>query len=156
MKVFFTFFLVVFNFFITNTNTCEDVPKVRAIFQSDVNEKELDEMILICEASSCNETIPYHAAALMKKAEFVWSPLKKLSNFKKGKNKLENFILENPKNIEARYIRWLTQKMAPSFLGYTENLSEDYEFIQQNLKNSDINDNYKKVILQHIKKIKNE
>ncbi|GGF67318.1 hypothetical protein [Wenyingzhuangia marina] len=137
-------------------NNCEQLKTVRAFFQEGVNEEQLEEMILICEKSNCDDVIPYHAAATMKKAEFVWSPMQKLANFKKGKKMLESFIKEHPDNIEARYIRWLTQKKAPSFLGYHDNIKEDDEFIKKNIAKSNINQDYQKVMLKHIKKVKNE
>lgn len=139
-----------------HSQKCKDLDTIRAIFQKGVNEQELERMIEICERSSCRQIIPYYAASLMKKAEFVWSPFEKLSTFKKGKKKLEEFIAKNPKNIEAKYIRWLTQKMAPKFLGYRDRLEEDYQYIQKNIHQSNINPSYQKVMLNHIKKIQDE
>ena len=137
-------------------NNCEHLVQVRNIFQAGMNKKQLEKMILICEKATCPKIIPYHAAAIMKKADFVWSVFKKLSNFKKGKKMLEDFIKKNPEDVEARYIRWLTQKMVPKFLGYNNNIKEDYLFIQDNIVNSNIDKDYQKVIFNHIKKIKNE
>ncbi|ANW96426.1 hypothetical protein AXE80_09105 [Wenyingzhuangia fucanilytica] len=138
------------------SNNCEQLQKVRTFFQDGVDKEQLEEMIVICEKSNCSDVIPYHAAAIMKKAEFVWSPMQKLSNFKKGKKMLENFITKHPNHVEARYIRWLTQNKAPKFLGYYNNLDEDDLFIQKNLAKSNINTDYQNIMLKHIKKIKNE
>ncbi|MDO6737168.1 hypothetical protein [Wenyingzhuangia sp. 2_MG-2023] len=137
-------------------SNCDSLNKIRNIFQAGVNEKELTEMIAICKQSDCEEVIPYLAAATMKKAEFAWSPFDKLANFNRGKKMLENFIKKNPKNIEAKYIRWLTQKMAPRFLGYHNNLEQDELFILKNINKSDIDSSYQKIMLAHLKKIKNE
>ncbi|MGY6650207.1 hypothetical protein [Wenyingzhuangia sp. IMCC45574] len=137
-------------------NECDSLRKVRNIFQAGVNAKQLEEMILICKASKCDKITPYLAAATMKKAEFVWSPFDKLKYFKKGKNLLEGYIKEHPTSVEAKYIRWLTQTMAPKFLGYRANLKQDYTFIQQHITQSDIDKQYQNIILLHIKKIKNE
>lgn len=138
-------------------NNCDSLEKVRNMFQSGVeNKEELNIMIDFCKKSNCEKTIPYYAAATMRKAEFVWSPLDKLANFNKGKKMLESFIAKNPENIEAKYIRWLTQKMAPRFLGYHQNIENDYRFIQKNITKSDIEKSYQKVILHHIQKLKNE
>lgn len=138
-------------------NTCDQLEKIRSIFQKGVNETELEEMIKICESDAkCRSIIPYWAAATMKKAEFVWSPFNKLKYFNKGKKMLENFIKKYPKHIEAKYIRWLTQKMAPKFLGYRNNLEEDYQFIQKNIATSGVDKHYQTVILKHIKELKNE
>lgn len=151
-----TLFIFLFFSLQVVANNCNDLSKIRDYFQSDINETSLDKMILVCKQSSCNDAIPYLAVATMKKAEYAWSPLTKLSYFKKGKKMLEEFIKINPNHIEAKYVRWLTQKMAPSFLGYRENLKEDYLFIQQNITTSSIALKYQQTILKHLKKVNNE
>lgn len=150
-------FLILFLFTLTTySQSCKTLTKIRDIFQAGVNKEELNNMIELCKQTKCIEVKPYHAAATMKKAEFVWSPFEKLSNFKKGKKMLETFIIHHSENIEARYIRWLTQKMAPSFLNYNKNLEEDYNFIINKIHKSNIDFNYQKKILAHLKKVSNE
>lgn len=152
--------IVLIAFFFTLTmsaQNCEKLTEIRQIFQVGVhNQQQLEDMIAICKTSNCTKITPYHAAANMRKAEFVWSPFQKLSNFNKGKKMLETFISNNPKNIEARYIRWLTQKMAPKFLGYHNNIDKDYTYIVTNISKSDIDKSYQKIMLAHLQKIKNE
>ena len=143
-------------FFNAANKNCDVLFKVRNIFQAGVNEKELDNMLAICNKAACVKITPYHAAATMKKAEFAWSPIKKISYFNTGKRMLDDFINQYPHNIEARYVRWLTQKMAPSFLGYNKNLEDDYNYIINNIERSDIDIDYKKTILEHIKKVAHE
>ncbi|MDO3695592.1 hypothetical protein QVZ41_12145 [Wenyingzhuangia sp. chi5] len=156
MKTLFIALLISINSYHPNDN-CDHLNEIRDIFQAGVNNKEeLAEMIAICKKYDCDKITPYYAAATMRKAEFVWSPLEKLSNFNKGKKMLESFIKEHPNNIEAKYIRWLTQKMAPKFLGYHENIKEDYDYIQKNITKSDLDKEYQKVILNHIQKMKHE
>lgn len=138
-------------------NECDQLEKVRALFKKGVNEVELGEMIQLCESNAtCNLIIPYWAAATMKKAEFAWSPLNKLKYFNKGKKMLEDFIKKNPTNIEAKYIRWLTQKMAPAFLSYNKNLADDYQYIQKNIAKSAVDKEYQTFILKHIQELQNE
>jgi len=150
MKLIFTAFFI----FLTLQPPCNELHKLRKLFQAEVNEKQLLNMITICEKSTCEKTTPYHAAAIMQRAEFEWSPIKKIKSFTMGKSMLENFILKSPQNIEARYIRWLTQKMAPSFLNYNQNLAEDYDYILLNIKKRGIDIEYQKTILAHLKTIK--
>lgn len=137
-------------------NNCESLSKIRGIFQAGVNEEQLEAMILICKASNCDNVTPYLAAATMKKAEFAWSPFNKLKYFNTGKKMLENFIKDHPQNIEAKYIRWLTQKMAPKFLNYRDHLEQDYQYIKNNIAKSNLPTDYRNVILAHIKKVNNE
>lgn len=135
---------------------CEELKIVRGYFLKEVNKKQLLQMIKICEQSDCKLTIPYHAAATMKRAEFEWSPIRKLKSFRMGKEMLDSFINKYPENIEARYIRWLTQKKAPSFLNYTKNLEEDYNYILKHIEESSVDNDYKETILQNLKKLKDE
>lgn len=151
-----TFFLAIL-FTINMHNDCKDLNTIRNLFEANTQEeKELLSMIKICENSNCDKITPYYAIAIMKKAEHVWNPMKKMAHFKEGQKILEDFIKEHPKNIEARYVRWLTQKKAPKFLGYNSNLKEDLQLIKDNIAKSDIEKNYQKVMLRHIQKIKNE
>ncbi|MGY5351454.1 hypothetical protein ACXGQW_02625 [Wenyingzhuangia sp. IMCC45533] len=151
-----TLILTLLFFFNTAQPDCDNLSTIRNIFQAGVDEKQLNEMILLCQQSDCYKITPYHAAATMKKAEFGWSPLKKLTYFNTGKKMLDDFIKKYPNNIEARYIRWLTQKMAPGFLGYDGDIEEDYNYIMQNIHSNDMDEDYKKTILEHIKKVANE
>lgn len=152
-----TLFLALFLTFNINSNNCEDLTKIRNLFEQNIQkEKELLSMIEVCKNSACDDITPYYAVAIMKKAEHAWNPMKKMAYFKEGKNMLETFINEHPKNIEARYVRWLTQKKAPSVLGYNSNLKEDLQFVEKNISKSDIEKDYQKVMLHHIEKIKNE
>jgi len=150
-------FLLLFIFsLVGQAQNCKNLHEVRAIFLSKVNEQQLENMLTLCKQTNCKKTIPYYAAATMKKAEFVWSPISKFTNFNKGKKMLEQFILKNPYNIEARYIRWMTQKMAPSFLRYNKNITEDYLFILERISESTIEFTYQQTILSNIKKVNNE
>lgn len=150
------FFFIFFILINLQAQNCNDLTKVRALFKSEINEDKLESIISICVNSNCYKTTPYYAVATMQKAEFVWFPLHKFKYFNKGKEILENYIIQNPNNIEARYVRWLTQKKAPSILNYNKNIEEDYQYILTKIAKSDIELNYQFTILSHIKKINNE
>lgn len=139
-----------------NTNKCKDLPTIRNLFKNGIDENELAEINKIYENSDCEKITPYYAVATMKNAEFTWSPIKKMSYFKKGKEILETFITRSPKNLEARYLRWITQSKAPRFLGYYNELEIDYKFIQENINKSGIDKDYQKFMLNNIETIKNE
>ncbi|MEN8765674.1 MAG: hypothetical protein ABF281_07520 [Wenyingzhuangia sp.] len=136
---------------------CNDLKEIRSMFQQGVqNKRELNIMIDLCKVSNCKKTIPYFAAATMRKSEFSVSPIEKLKNFNKGKKILETYIAKCPNDIEAKYIRWLTQTKAPRFLRYNQNTREDYQFIIENIAKSNVEKNYQKVILDHLQNLENE
>ncbi len=80
----------------------------------------------------------YICAVEMKQAEYRFNPMSKLRIFKKTKNKLEELILKNPKNIDLRYVRLLLQEKTPELLGYKDNIQEDKLFLQKELSLNNI------------------
>ncbi|WP_245553874.1 hypothetical protein [Cytophaga aurantiaca] len=80
----------------------------------------------------------YIAVSHMIEAKYVYNPYTKLSYFNKGKVLLENSINIEPNNIELRYLRICVQTSAPSFLGYSNQITTDKTFILQ--KYSLVND----------------
>ena len=80
----------------------------------------------------------YICAVEMKQAEYRFNPMSKLRIFKKTKNKLEELILNNPKNIDLRYVRLLLQEKTPELLGYKNNIEEDKLFLQNELSLNNI------------------
>jgi len=80
----------------------------------------------------------YICAVEMKQAEYSFNPMSKLRIFKKTKNKLEELILNNPKNIDLRYVRLLLQEKTPELLGYKNNIEEDKLFLQNELSLNNI------------------
>lgn len=62
-------------------------------------------------------------------AKHSLNPLKKMSYFKGGKTNLENALKADPKNLEIRLMRLITQENAPKILNYHQNISEDRKFL---------------------------
>jgi hypothetical protein len=62
-------------------------------------------------------------------AKHVFNPFKKMSYFNEGKLNLENAVKSDPKNVEIRLMRLITQEKAPKFLGYSDNISADRNFL---------------------------
>lgn len=62
-------------------------------------------------------------------AKHVFNPFKKMSYFNEGKKTLERSVKSEPKNLEIRLMRLITQEKAPKFLGYSQNISEDKTFL---------------------------
>lgn len=80
----------------------------------------------------------YLGALLMKKADFLKSPAKKLDIFKEGHKLLESEIQKNPKNAEYRFFRLCIQEHAPKILNYNNNTEEDKAVIVASFKNLSI------------------
>ena len=80
-------------------------------------------------------------------AKHVFNPISKMSYFKKGKTELDKAIQLQPKNVEIRFYRLLSQTEMPKILGYYENIEEDKTFIKNNFQ--DWND---EVLKKEIKK----
>ena len=64
------------------------------------------------------------------------NPINKLSYFNKGKKMLDKAVLLDNKNLEIRFLRYISQKKIPKILGYNGNLKEDENFLKSNLHRS--------------------
>lgn len=118
-------------------------------------EESLNTFISEYESSGLTEVVPYMAAATMRKAEYCVWPGSKLGYFSNGKEELEAFISENPEDIEGRYVRALVQSQLPSFLGYSEDLVSDCEFVKAHLSQSGLSPDYQSRMLKEISSILN-
>ncbi|WP_299777243.1 hypothetical protein [uncultured Formosa sp.] len=134
---------------------CNKMPKVRSDFHAIITEDELVVFLEDVEKVDCDLKIPYMASAIMRQAEFTNWPFRKLNYFKEGKQVLEDYIAENPNDIEARYVRLLCQLNAPSFLHYDDK-DKDRAFINSNLKRSNLPEHFKKIMLFNIEKHTNK
>lgn len=97
----------------------------------------------------------YFAAMLFMKSKFVKFPLTKFSYFKKGKSKLDGIIMEFPANIELRYIRFMLQSEMPNFLGYNNNIEEDFKLIINGMLSSNNSNIFKVKMLNNMLLISN-
>lgn len=115
-----------------------DLDEVRTNYSIAVMNKEIcEKMITELEQSKENSAVnlAYLGGYQTAWANHVFNPISKLGTFKKGKKNIELAINKDPDNIEIRYIRLSVQKNAPSFLGYSDNLKEDRDFIIKNKSN---------------------
>lgn len=67
----------------------------------------------------------YYSTGLIVKAKHLINPLKKLSLFTKGKEKLDSLIILNPNLTELRILRFTLQNSIPAFLGYHDFIGSD-------------------------------
>jgi hypothetical protein len=146
--------LLALNFFLLTPSTtkCDEALElVRVKFHQKLNENDLNTFLLEIERNNCTNMEPYRASAIMQKAQFTFFPTEKLRYFLKGKRLLEDFIVENPNHLEARYVRIIVQRYTPSLLMYNDDIDTDRAFIKKNIVlEKSLSVEFKKTILHNI------
>lgn len=89
----------------------------------------------------------FYAMGNLLMAKHTSNPMKQFSYFRKGKFALDNAAKSDPKNVEIRFLRYVTQQQAPAFLGYNKNMKGDKELIMNEYKNLEDKD-----LIQRIKR----
>lgn len=79
----------------------------------------------------------YKAASEAMLAQVVWNPFVKLSQVFKFGDLMEMAVLEEPENIEIRFLRLAIEYNLPRFLGRSNHLQEDRDVIVGNIGNID-------------------
>lgn len=69
-------------------------------------------------------------------AKHAFNPLKKMSYFNEGKKLMEQSLKSDPKNLEIRLMRLITQENAPAILGYNQQIKDDRNFLAKEYKNT--------------------
>lgn len=90
----------------------------------------------------------YHGLVEAMMAEHVFNPMKKLSYFNNGKDRLENAIKKKNGSVELRYLRLGIQLNVPSLLGYSDSIENDKDYILTNIsaQKDDLGMLYSKII----------
>lgn len=113
-----------------------DMQKVRSLYErAPMDESACENLLNLLKEYDENDPLlhGYKGVATMIMAKHVFSPFKKLSRFKEGKNILEKAIEKDPANVELRFLRFTAQSQAPGFLGYKDHLEEDTSFLIKSL-----------------------
>lgn len=134
--------------------TCNDINQLRKDYNSINSEEKLEQFIKKYKSYSCDKSIPYLASATMMRAQYAFSPIRKLNYFNTGKAKLEEYIKDNPASIDARYVRIMIQGTIPAFLNYKSDLKNDIKFVKENIERSDLTNEIKNTILKNINNLK--
>lgn len=91
----------------------------------------------ICNEPSQSATmLAYQGSAKAMMAEVAVNPYSKYSLFKTGAEMIDRAASQEPKNAEIRYLRFLIQSKSPSFLGYNDEIEDDFNVITQTIANS--------------------
>jgi len=83
----------------------------------------------IKEQSAAPVLLGFKAISEMIQAKHAFSPISKVSHFKKGKRLLELAISKEPNNPELIFFRYTTQVNVPSMLNYSSNLKADRQLL---------------------------
>lgn len=134
---------------------CDTMFAIRTKYHEIHDKNKLEEFIEWVQDIDCEEVQPYLASAIMRKAEFCFWPNGKLKNFNTGKKMLENYISSHPHNLEARYLRIIVQSKVPSVLGYHQDIPSDLEFLQSHIYNSELPEDFQKLMMDNIHNILN-
>ncbi len=78
-------------------------------------------------------------------AKHSTNPITQYYYFSKGQKALEEAVRKDPKNLEIRFIRFMSQDQAPAVLGYRSNLAADRKFILSEMKRSSDADLIRKI-----------
>ena len=148
-------YILVLLFFVNLTNAQSDVKEVRKIFllssDSQLKCSQLNKMT----SEKVNESPIYHSYNIVSKiieSKYLINPLKKVKVFKENTKRLDSLLVIYPKILEIRFLRYSIQSNAPKILGYTNFVSEDYEFIMNNISYAD--EDLKKIIMSFMSKFK--
>ncbi|UII23377.1 hypothetical protein [Fulvivirga ligni] len=104
-----------------------------------LNSGSLDkvESVIASLKGSGAEIDAYKGTLLMKKADLVKGPAKKLDLFKEGHELLENAIAADSDNPEFRFLRLSIQEHAPKILNYNDEIEADKAVIVKSYSSLD-------------------
>ena len=135
---------------------CDDMASIRKEYHLLNSEEKVEKFIDRVRKQDCFAATPYLASAMMQRAEYRAWPTSKLSTFNEGKSLLETYIKNNPKDLEARYVRLLVQSEIPSILGYNSDMELDEKYIRENIEISGLPISYQQIILDNTNKVTND
>ena len=135
MKKIGLFLLIIF----TNVMFAQNLKDYRSLLQKGENSEVAAKALIEKSSTAFSETKqPIYAGFLAVgkffMAKHVFNPLKKMTYFNEGKNTMEAAIKSDPKNLEVRLMRLITQESVPKLLGYFQNIEEDRNFLTRDYK----------------------
>lgn len=116
------------------------------------NLDKIDSLLSAIQEITLKEKGAYEGALLMKKADLIKGPGKKLSVFKEGHELLERAINDDKTNAEYRFLRLIIQENAPKILGYNNEVATDSLHILENINT--LTPAVQKALLDYCKKSK--
>jgi hypothetical protein len=113
----------------------EDMEQMRMNYARAVTDRDLCKQMMerLNTEKESNLQLAYFGAFNAIWAGHVFNPITKLKSFNKGKRYIEMAVKRDQGNVEIRFIRLSVQKNCPSFLGYSENLESDQQFVRTHM-----------------------
>ena len=143
------------SFSVSSIAETPSLTQVRSLYEQAANDEKACKKLLEWLKPYNEKNNPllfgYRAGGTMMMANYVFNPFSKLSYFKKGKKMLATAIAVDEQNIELRFIRFGVQTNVPSFLGYSNYVEKDKQFLKQSLPNIK-DENLKNMIVSYFKK----
>jgi hypothetical protein len=137
IKIFFLlFFIISITKVVESKQLMQDFD--RAVFYEIMKSggvKEINEELVLVDASSIKEQDAYKGALLMKKAGLVKKAKDKLKFFKSGRINFETAIRSDSNKVEYHFLRLTIQEHAPKVVKYSAQLESDRKFIIKFFKN---------------------
>jgi len=98
-----------------------------------------------------NATIlAYKGAISALKGSYSFLPTIKLAHFWEASNFFEKALAAEPENLEAIFLRFTVECGVPSLMSYALHLQEDRKKIIKLLPTSNLDEDFKKAIAQHL------
>lgn len=140
------FLLLIYNTSVWANSIDEIRNKFRSAIESPANTEKLGEYL-----SKINKSDPivlaYSAAVEALKAKHDWNPIAKRKYMTLYEKQMNEAVRRMPNNMEIRYLRYSIQYNVPSYLGYSNNLSEDKKIIIDSFINKKFTSSNKNLIM---------
>ncbi len=144
--------LVFFSMQSMNSQGVSTLDQIRDDFHSIRDEDDIEQLLQIAVDQDHPDAMTiraYQAAGTCMMAEYVFSPIKKLKYFNKGKDDLERLI-DKSKTVESVYCRLLVQLNVPKILNYHQDIETDMDFLEAELPKAKIDLDYKNTIINNL------
>lgn len=79
------------------------------------------------------QVLAYKGALEAIMTKTTWNVFKKLGYLRKSEESFNEAIRKDPKSVEIRYMRMAVQYEIPEYLGFSEDMDSDQQFIKQNI-----------------------
>ncbi len=130
LKIFTTAILMTFSYWGYAQNV--SLQKARDLYFS-IDSKPCNALTLnnLFDVSNASDPLlkAYHGASAAASPACISNPAKKISYFNKGKKLIGEAVMSRPDNYEIRFLRFATQSKTPGFLGYSDKIQEDKDFL---------------------------
>lgn len=121
----------------SQNNQLEELRKeyIEALHDCDEAERVYDIFLLVDNPSG--KMLAYQAALEAIMTKTTWNLFKKINYLNKSEASFNKAIKKAPNDVEIRFMRMAVQYEIPEYLGYSDDMELDREFIVKNIDNFD-------------------